>query len=133
MSRGRCAGCGYEDASCKKVRSHVQSCPEFVTLFKEHPERAIDPEDEYVRWKDHTESFEYQMAKDEAKTALYAKYREDAERKLEISKDRFRGGTKFRSAAAQETVTMPPSDVPFPAVDPTPTGDVIHQAFIGTI
>lgn len=135
MSRGRCAGCGYEDASCKKVRTHVNTCPEFLVLYKTEPARAIDPEDEFVRFKALTETFEYQEARDEEKSAKHAKYREDAERKLAVSKDRFAGGTRtrFRSAASQESVTSPPEGVPVPAFDDSATGRVLAAAFRGEL
>jgi hypothetical protein len=49
MTWGRCSGCGQEDASCKKIRNHAASCPEFLELFRRQPERAIDPEAEWAR------------------------------------------------------------------------------------
>lgn len=50
MPTGRCPGCGTS-GSCKKINSHVLTCPDFLRLFREHPERCLHPADEYARYK----------------------------------------------------------------------------------
>lgn len=46
--QGRCAGCGNEGAY-KAMLTHVGRCPEFAELFRNDPERALDPAVEYRR------------------------------------------------------------------------------------
>lgn len=50
MSIGRCAGCGHCDSSTK-VKFHVLDCPAYAQLFREHPERCLDPVAERLRYK----------------------------------------------------------------------------------
>lgn len=50
MSRGRCSGCG-ESGSSQAVAAHTAACPGFAVLYREHPERALAPEAEYLRWR----------------------------------------------------------------------------------
>jgi hypothetical protein len=51
MHPGRCAGCGVVNTSCKKIRAHVCECPDYLRLYRESPEKALEPEAEYLRWK----------------------------------------------------------------------------------
>lgn len=55
MSAGRCAGCGKSSSSCKAIEKHVMTCPEFIALYKADPAAALDPEQEYVRYRDETD------------------------------------------------------------------------------
>lgn len=48
MLRGRCSGCGKEDTT-RKVQIHITQCPEYLALFRSHPDRALDPAAEYVK------------------------------------------------------------------------------------
>ncbi len=50
MAAGRCAGCGLT-ASERRVKLHVLDCPDFLELFRQHPQRCLDPQDEYLRYK----------------------------------------------------------------------------------
>lgn len=50
MTAGRCAGCGYTNSSCKTVRAHVLSCPEYRKVWQTDRARALDPEAEWTRW-----------------------------------------------------------------------------------
>jgi hypothetical protein len=50
MARGRCAGCGMTNASIKKMRAHIMSCPDYTELFQRAPERALEPVQEQERW-----------------------------------------------------------------------------------
>lgn len=50
MARGRCAGCGMTNASIKKMRAHLMSCPAYTELFQSAPERALEPAQEQQRW-----------------------------------------------------------------------------------
>lgn len=68
MTAGRCSGCGYTDASCKKVRSHVMLCPDYKKLFLDEPDKALDPEVEFARFKEWEESEEGQAAKETARS-----------------------------------------------------------------
>lgn len=58
MSPGRCAGCGKTHQSCKVIRTHTMSCPDYLKLFKESPEKALDPEAEHRRWNEEENSDE---------------------------------------------------------------------------
>jgi len=50
LSTGRCAGCGMRgDASL--LQEHVRYCGQYAVLNAEHPDRAIDPEAEFIRWR----------------------------------------------------------------------------------
>lgn len=49
IAAGRCAGCGHEDASARKVRYHTSSCAKFIELWRASPEKALDPEAEHAR------------------------------------------------------------------------------------
>lgn len=48
MAAGRCAGCGYT-SSTRKTELHVLSCPDYLALYREHPDKALDPAAELVR------------------------------------------------------------------------------------
>lgn len=50
MPTGRCAGCGY-NGSCKKVKAHILTCPDYLKLFRELPERCLEPAAEHARYK----------------------------------------------------------------------------------
>lgn len=45
---GRCAGCG-KTGPLAAVSMHVMCCPAFTALYHADPDRAIDPEQEYLR------------------------------------------------------------------------------------
>jgi hypothetical protein len=62
MSAGRCAGCGQTD-SCKKVELHVLGCPEYLRLYREDPERCLDPAAEYRRYKAQDDTSEARAAR----------------------------------------------------------------------
>jgi hypothetical protein len=49
---GRCAGCGLIDRNADKVREHTRYCQDFAALYLVSPERALDPEAEFIRWRD---------------------------------------------------------------------------------
>lgn len=48
MPRGRCAGCGRH-GSPTQVCVHILGCAEYLRLYRESPERCLDPEAEYER------------------------------------------------------------------------------------
>jgi hypothetical protein len=50
MATGRCAGCGMVDRRGLLVREHTRYCREYAALYAEHPDRALEPEVEFVRW-----------------------------------------------------------------------------------
>lgn len=58
MTAGRCAGCGVMDNSCKKIKSHVLTCPDYLEVFKSDPAKALPPEEEWVRWQNEDNSDE---------------------------------------------------------------------------
>lgn len=91
MSRGRCPGCGYEDASCKKVRSHMNTCPSVVELYRSSPESVIDPEDEFVRHKAYLDSPEAQAEKEAARAEKRQGYIDSARIRQERQKARWSG------------------------------------------
>jgi hypothetical protein len=51
VAHGRCAGCALVDSNSKKVLRHVLTCPDYLSLYKRDPSRALDPEPEYERWQ----------------------------------------------------------------------------------
>jgi hypothetical protein len=50
MAAGRCAGCG-ETASSRQVKIHILNCARFLELFREHPDRCLDPDAEFHRFR----------------------------------------------------------------------------------
>jgi hypothetical protein len=50
MASGRCAGCGRID-SLRKVSQHIVDCPEYLTLFENHPGRCLTPVAEFERYR----------------------------------------------------------------------------------
>lgn len=50
VTKGRCAGCGFEDASERKVRIHTIGCPEFIALWKANPEQALEPAEAHAQY-----------------------------------------------------------------------------------
>ena len=48
MSAGRCAGCGHT-GSGTHVNHHVLTCPDYLSLFRECPEKCLTPVAEYER------------------------------------------------------------------------------------
>jgi hypothetical protein len=84
MTIGRCAGCGLTNPSCKTVDKHVMTCPEYLTLYRTEPARALKPTDEYVRWKANEGSADNLAdAKDEARTERIAGLRANDKARLE--------------------------------------------------
>lgn len=47
---GRCAGCG-NTASSRKIEIHILTCDQFLALFKSTPQRCLDPQAEFERFK----------------------------------------------------------------------------------
>lgn len=92
MSRGKCSGCGLENASCAKIRTHINTCPDYVKLFHEAPEKCLDPEDEMVQFAAYRDSDEGQLEIAEAKEKKYLGYKETAEQRHVISRARWSGG-----------------------------------------
>jgi len=73
MSHGRCAGCGKTSPSCKIIKTHIMTCPDYVSLFKEDASRALQPEEEYVRWSEEENNPEARaIAKDIRLTKRFA-------------------------------------------------------------
>jgi hypothetical protein len=48
--QGRCAGCKLTDGR-KKVDQHVLRCADYARLYREEPDRALTPAQEYLRWR----------------------------------------------------------------------------------
>jgi len=65
---GRCAGCGLTDRNADKVREHARYCPEYKTLYQESPERALDPEAEFTRYKEAERAGDRQVRREAAVT-----------------------------------------------------------------
>lgn len=86
---GRCAGCGYSAASVLKVRTHTLTCPSFIYLFKNAPERALSPEAEAERWNTYRRSDEAANEKFEKKEVLREGYREINRVKVEAQEARW--------------------------------------------
>lgn len=81
MTQGRCPGCGLVDASCKKITSHVLHCPDYIALYKSDPDKCLDPESEYLRWRTEDQSVEARAAAKEERLA--ARFAENDSRRLE--------------------------------------------------
>lgn len=71
MPAGRCAGCGLVD-SCRKVSAHVLGCAEFAELFRNNPERCLDPAAEYERVKAQDTSDTRALARERRMTDRFA-------------------------------------------------------------
>ncbi len=43
--------------SCKVIREHIRTCPEYRSLLSAAPDKALEPEQEYDQWaaRDKTE------------------------------------------------------------------------------
>jgi hypothetical protein len=89
MSRGRCSGCGFENVSCKVVKTHVRTCPDYVALFKENPDAALDPEEEYRKHREAHDSEEGEAARDERQQDRAAEFRSNAEAILQRQRERW--------------------------------------------
>jgi len=50
MPTGRCAGCGYVNSD-RRAKLHVVGCSDFLELFENDPDKALDPVTEYQRYK----------------------------------------------------------------------------------
>lgn len=50
MSTGRCAGCGRL-GKASEVSEHTRDCASYKHLFMTSPERALEPEAEFLRWR----------------------------------------------------------------------------------
>lgn len=55
---GRCPGCGLSHKDSDLVREHTRYCRKYKALLAYHPERALDPEAEFIRWRDEDRSGE---------------------------------------------------------------------------
>jgi hypothetical protein len=51
VSAGRCSGCGFEDVSCRKVKTHVLTCSVYLALYRSDPDRCLSPEVAYVKFR----------------------------------------------------------------------------------
>lgn len=77
MSAGRCAGCGFTNSSCKLVRSHVMNCEEYLALWRDSPDKALSPEDEFARYSESGDAAsDKQTKKDDALDARFRKLQE---------------------------------------------------------
>jgi hypothetical protein len=52
----RCAGCGELGSSVCRMNTHISTCPEYLSLWKEDRERALGPREEFLRWKEQEQS-----------------------------------------------------------------------------
>lgn len=48
--QGRCPGC-HLTGERKRVDGHVLGCEDYADLYRSHPERALAPAEEYLRWR----------------------------------------------------------------------------------
>lgn len=67
MSQGRCAGCG-EVGKVPVVREHVRYCRDYARLHASKPDQALDPADEFERWKDEQRDAERAVSRQAAVT-----------------------------------------------------------------
>jgi hypothetical protein len=49
---GRCPGCGLMHKDSGFVREHVRYCEKYAALYAGYAELVIDPEAEFIRWRD---------------------------------------------------------------------------------
>lgn len=102
MPRGRCAGCGFETASAKAMRSHLSSCTQYIKLWKETPSLALEPEAEFLRHRTAKKSDEAVMARDDKRTAKAEEYRAIMELKIARQKVRFKSKLQPREVVLLE-------------------------------
>lgn len=93
MAEGRCAGCGYENKSCKMVTRHTASCPDFAKLYKDPATRhlAVEPATEYQRH--HAEE---NLGKDDRREERISRNRAEANRKLGKQSERWQARTAHK-------------------------------------
>lgn len=73
MAQGRCAGCGKTGTSCKGMKNHIMSCPEYIQLYQKDPSKALEPGPEFARWQREENSEEARAeAKDKRLAARFA-------------------------------------------------------------
>lgn len=96
MARGRCSGCGYEDASAPKVARHVAGCSEYAALYRTDPESCLTPIAEAERYAREQASAEEQDRRAEAKSQAVDRWREFQE--LRAERDRLRWSSSTRAA-----------------------------------
>lgn len=102
MPRGRCAGCGFETASAKAMRSHLSACADYIKLWKATPSLALEPEAEFLRHRSAKKSEEALMARDDARTAKAEEYRAIMELKIARQKVRFKSKLQPREVVLLE-------------------------------
>ena len=62
MPSGRCAGCG-STGSVRKVSTHILTCHEYLALFRQSPQRCLDPQAEHERYKTEDDTSEARAAR----------------------------------------------------------------------
>lgn len=112
MARGRCAGCGHEDASARQTAKHVNSCPAYLELYRTDPARALSPEAEAERWARFRETDEHAMAKHEARERFLVDVKAKNDRRIDAQQERW-ASRSFRNLNATSTPV------------PTPEGGVL--------
>lgn len=87
MTAGACSGCGAENVSCKKIAAHVQQCPDYARLYRESPDLALTPEEEFKKRREEEQDPELRATRREARlNRVFA----DVDRRRQFETDRFK-------------------------------------------
>lgn len=65
MSIGRCSGCGLSHKDSGLVREHTRYCRKFAAVYAKDPALCLEPEAEFLRWRDDDRWQEREARKDE--------------------------------------------------------------------
>lgn len=103
MPLGRCSGCGATDASAKRIAAHVEECPAYKQLYKEHPERALSPAEEQRRWVEEDGKLQAKLAQMEARAERAEAHRVVNDRKLISEQQRWSSSTSHKSTSRPVT------------------------------
>jgi hypothetical protein len=49
---GRCSGCGLSHKDSALVREHTRYCRKYAALYARDPGLVLEPEAEFIRWRD---------------------------------------------------------------------------------
>lgn len=106
MARGRCAGCGQEDASAKKIERHINTCPQYLDLWRTDPDRALSPTAEAERWSEVKESDDYDLAKHERRERFLVDVKVKNDKKIEAQTQRWTS-REFRNLSGADARSTP--------------------------
>jgi hypothetical protein len=79
MATGRCVGDG-RTGPARDIAIHILLCPEFARVYRDTPERALTPVEEYARWRREEQDDDRDVAREAKVAGTDAKRAELADR-----------------------------------------------------